>query len=83
MHSKIAMSPFASMLPHLCENDNNFEIKLRIDLDIIAKPRKSYGLIWKKYYTCCNLTKFLLLGEKKYFALKPTYLIFKYTLINS
>ena len=30
MHSKIAMSPFASMLPHLCENDNNFEIKLRI-----------------------------------------------------
>ena len=36
MHSKIAMSPFASMLPHLCENDNNFEIKLRICFDFAA-----------------------------------------------
>ena len=40
MHSKIAMSPFASMLPHLCENDNNFQIKLRIS-DVTCAPNSN------------------------------------------
>ena len=41
MHSKIAMSPFASMLPHLCENDNNFEIKLRIVTEQVTEQECS------------------------------------------